>query len=269
MKESVAINHQNNTYKIDCIPARLAGTISPIQISDGDKVIVEVNQRISNRHVRMIEKADIQVLEYPKDNLLGKTLATDVIDQATGEILAPVNTEIDDALLSQLSVEQIGQIEILYINDVDHGSYISQSLRIDTTDSKFAALVEIYKVMRPGEPPTEEAAEALFDSLFFSEDRYDLSPVGRMKLNKRLGLPDSDYPGVLSTDDIINVVKMLVDIRDGRGLIDDIDNLGNRRIRSVGEMVENQIRIGLTRVERGIKDRLAHPDIEGLSPQST
>jgi len=266
-KEAISINHKSNTYKINCIPSRLTGSISPIQILDGDKVIVDVNQRISNRHIRLIEKANITVLEYPKTSLLGKILATDIIDQVTGEILAPVNSEIDETLLAKLTLEKIEHIEILYINEVDHGSYISQSLRIDGTDSKFAALVEIYKVMRPGEPPTEEAASALFDSLFFSEDRYDLSPVGRMKLNKRLGMADNDYPGVLSPEDIINVVKMLVDIRDGRGLIDDIDNLGNRRIRSVGEMVENQIRIGLTRVERGIRDRLAHPDIEGLSPQ--
>jgi len=266
-REKLSIDPAKKEYTVSCIAERLAGTISPIQIQSGDDVIVEANQRISNRHVKKIKQANIDLLKYELEHLSGKVLAHDIFDQATGEILVEVNTEVNAEVIEKIIDNKIKDIEVLYINDVDHGNYISQSLRIDPTDSRFSALVEIYRVMRPGEPPTEEAAEGLFDALFFSDERYDLSPVGRMKFNKRLGLEDTDYPGVLSAEDILSVVKALVDIRDGRGIIDDIDNLGNRRVRSVGEMVENQIRIGLARVERGIKDRLSHPDLESLSPQ--
>jgi DNA-directed RNA polymerase subunit beta len=159
------------------------------------------------------------------------------------------------------------QIDTLYINDVDSGAYISDTLRIDSSTNRLEALVEIYRMMRPGEPPTKEAAEALFENLFFTEERYDLSTVGRMKFNSRVGYDSDTGPGTLSKEDIVSVMKVLIDIRNGKGEVDDIDHLGNRRIRSVGEMAENQFRVGLVRVERAVRERLSLGDLDNVMPQ--
>lgn len=185
--------------------------------------------------------------------MYGKVIAKPIVDQQTGEVIAQANQEINSELLNRLLKAGIKSFSTLYTNDLDRGPYISDTLRIDPTNNQFEALVEIYRMMRPGEPPTKEAAENLFNSLFFSADRYDLSAVGRMKFNRRVGREDFVGSGVLSKQDIIDVLKVLVDIRDGRGEVDDIDHLGNRRVRSVGEMAENQFRVGLVRVERAVK----------------
>ena len=171
------------------------------------------------------------------------------------------------ATVAKLIEAGIESIQTLFVNDLDRGPYISDTLRIDPTKTRLEALVEIYRMMRPGEPPTKDAAENLFQNLFFNPDRYDLSPVGRMKFNRRVGRGEITGSGVLSKEDIIAVLKTLIDIRNGNGTVDDIDHLGNRRVRSVGEMAENAFRIGLVRVERAVKERLTLAETEGLMPQ--
>jgi DNA-directed RNA polymerase subunit beta len=170
-------------------------------------------------------------------------------------------------LIAEFVEAGVKGFETIYTNDLDCGPFVSDTLRIDSTTSKLEAMVEIYRMMRPGEPPTKESAENLFSNLFFAPERYDLSAVGRMKFNRRLGRPESEGQSVLSKEDIVDVLKTLVGIRNGFGSVDDIDHLGNRRIRSVGEMAENQFRVGLVRVERAVKERLSMADSEGLMPQ--
>ncbi|MFM8356207.1 MAG: DNA-directed RNA polymerase subunit beta, partial [Gammaproteobacteria bacterium] len=186
---------------------------------------------------------------------------------ATGEILITCNAAINDDVLDKLLKAGVTQIATIYTNDLDCGPYMSETLRIDSTSSRLEALVEIYRMMRPGEPPTREAAENLFNNLFFTLERYDLSAVGRMKFNRRLGREEILGLGTLANDDIIDVLRTLVAIRNGKGSVDDIDHLGNRRVRSVGEMAENQFRVGLIRVERAVKERLSLAESEGLMPQ--
>ncbi len=253
---------------LDVIPARLKGEIAVVDIVDSSgKVIVGAGKRIVARHVAMMTKSKLKQLALPVDYLSGKILAEALIDPETGEELLSANTEITEEVLEKILASGHTDIKTLFVNDIDKGSYISNTLRIDSTVSREEALVEIYRMMRPGEPPTRDAADSLFESLFFLEERYDLSAVGRMKFNRRLGREQLEGPGILSKEDIIDVVKLLVDIRDGRGEVDDIDHLGNRRVRCVGEMVENQFRIGLLRVERAVRDRLSLADSENLGPQ--
>jgi DNA-directed RNA polymerase subunit beta len=189
------------------------------------------------------------------------------VNQDTGEILIPCNAIITDEVLSKLLEAGVSTIETIYTNELDCGPYISDTLRIDATRNRLEALVEIYRMMRPGEPPTKEAAENLFNNLFFTPERYDLSAVGRMKFNRRLGREEIIGSGVLNAQDIIDVLRTLIEIRNGKGTVDDIDHLGNRRVRSVGEMAENQFRVGLIRVERAVKERLSLAESEGLMPQ--
>jgi DNA-directed RNA polymerase subunit beta len=250
------------------VPERLRGETASFDIKDKKgKVIVNKERRITAKHIKLIEKANIKELVVPGEYLTGQVLARDVIDTETGELLAEANTEITDVLLEKLVACQEMDLEILFTNDLDRGSYISDTLRIDNTTSALEAQIEIYRMMRPGEPPTKDAAENLFKNLFFSGDRYDLSAVGRMKFNRRVGRKEIEGEGILSKADIIDVLKVLIDIRNGKGYIDDIDHLGNRRVRSVGEMAENQFRIGLVRVERAVKERLSLAESEGLMPQ--
>lgn len=257
-----------NTVTLDLIPQRLRGELAAVEIKDKrGNVVVEVNRRISTRHIRLIEKAGINKIELPDDYLYGKVVGKAVIDKETGEIISYVNQEITAELLEKLRVAKISTLDTLYINEIECGPYISNTLRLDTTTNRLDALIEIYRIMRPGEPPTKEAAESLFENLFFSLERYSLSPVGRMKFNRRVDRKELTGPDVLSREDIVDVLRVLVNIRDGKGDVDDIDHLGNRRIRSVGEMAENQFRIGLVRVERAVKDRLSVADVENLMPQ--
>ena len=252
---------------LELVPERLRGELASFDIRIGDAVLVEEGRRVTARHIRELEKAGITALGVPPEYLIGKTAAHDVVDGDTGELLVRTNDELTAAQVSALRAAGIGELRTLYVNDLDRGPYISSTLRVDSTGTQLEALVEIYRMMRPGEPPTKEAAEALFQNLFFSFDRYDLSGVGRMKFNRRLGRDETTGPGTLSKEDIVDVVRVLIDIRNGNGQVDDIDHLGNRRIRSVGEMTENVFRIGLVRVERAVKERLSMAESEGLMPQ--
>ncbi len=323
---------------LDLVPERLKGELASFDIVVKGEVLVEEGRRITARHIRQLEKARLKQLEVPAAYLLGKVLARNLVDQETGELLARANDEITEELLERLQAAGIKEIETLYTNDLDRGPFISKTLAIDPTTDELEAQVEIYRMMRPGEPPTKEAAQNLFFNLFFTPDRYDLSVVGRMKFNRRVGknkdigegiLVDGNYflglvrpvfepksdsekervkqdgnidnierdvsklnkPSVLEVieksgyrgkritfgklkeimsergSDILDVLRILIDIRNGHGFVDDIDHLGNRRIRSVGEMAENVFRIGLVRVERAVKERLSLAESEGLMPQ--
>ena len=255
-------------FSIDLIPERMRGDVASFEIKDkkGD-TIVEVGRRITARHVRLLEKSGLRRLDVPREYLIDRVIARDIVNQDTGEILMPCNAIITDEVLSKLLEAGVSTIETIYTNELDCGPYVSDTLRIDATRNRLEALVEIYRMMRPGEPPTKEAAENLFNNLFFTPERYDLSAVGRMKFNRRLGREEIIGSGVLNAQDIIDVLRTLIEIRNGKGTVDDIDHLGNRRVRSVGEMAENQFRVGLIRVERAVKERLSLAESEGLMPQ--
>ncbi len=253
--------------QFELVPERLRGEVASFDIVAKNKnVIVEKNKRITAKHIREMQEMGIKQLDVPEDFLLGRTLAQHIVDKETGEIVASANDEITEELLAKLRKANIKKINTLYINDLNHGAYISQTLRIDETADEMAAQVAIYRMMRPGEPPTEEAVKALFYGLFYSAERYDLSVVGRMKFNRRVGRTELEGSSTLSNEDIIAVIKILVELRNGRGEIDDIDHLGNRRVRSVGELAENQFRSGLVRVERAVKERLSQAESDNLMP---
>ncbi len=254
-------------YEIEIDPQDLKGEQAAFDIRVKGKKLVETGKRITVRHVKALEKEGIKSFEVPREYLETKILARDVVDTETGEVIAHANDELTEERIEALEKAGIKEIEVLFINEVDRGPYISQTLQIDPTRTPLEAQVEIYRMMRPGEPPTKEVAEQLFENLFFNPDRYDLSDVGRMKFDRRLGRENSSGSGVLDKEDILAVLKTLIDIRNGKGVVDDIDHLGNRRIRSVGEMAENQFRVGLVRVERAVKERLSVAESEGLMPQ--
>ena len=274
------------------VPARLRGETASFEIKVGGKVIVEEGRRITARHVRQLEDAGVDRLPVPAEYLVGKILAHDVVNTETGELLAKANEVLAAATVAKLVQAGVSEVRVLYVNDLDRGPFISDTLRIDPAKNRMEALVEIYRMMRPGEPPTRDAAENLFQNLFFNAERYDLSGVGRMKFNRRVGRTEIKGPGILydaphftrraqngdaiaqslvehygPTSDIIDVLRTLIDIRNGNGTVDDIDHLGNRRVRSVGEMAENAFRVGLVRVERAVKERLTIAESEGLMPQ--
>ena len=258
---------EENSATMTLVPKRLQGDMAAFDIMADDKLLVERGRRITARHIRQLDEAGVQYLAVPDEYLLGRRLAKNVIDTETGEVLVDCNVEVTEELLATLREKQISNIETIYPNEIDCGPFISDTLAQDPTRNELESLVEIYRMMRPGEPPTKESAENLFQNLFFSADRYDLSGVGRMKFNRRLGRDSSEGIGTLDREDIVDVLKALVDIRNGKGVVDDIDHLGNRRIRSVGEMAENQFRVGLVRVERAVKERLSMAESEGLMPQ--
>ena len=273
-EQMLAMFFETNTFhfgkddvKLDLVPERLRGETATFDIKVKGKVIVETGRRITARHIRELDAAGVTSLVVPPDYILGKTLAHNVVDTATGELLANANDEITADMLEAIQKAGIKQVQTLHTNDLDAGPYLSTTLRIDPSQSELEAQVEIYRMMRPGEPPTKEAAQNLFNNLFFTEERYDLSAVGRMKFNRRVGREEVTGPGVLSREDIIDVMKTLIDIRNGNGFVDDIDHLGNRRIRCVGEMAENVFRIGLVRVERAVKERLSLAESDSLMPQ--
>jgi len=266
--EKSKITLRKSDAKLELVPGRLRGDTALFDIkSPRGAVIVPTGKRITARHVKMIEEAGMKSLDVPDDYLIGKVIANNIIDKDSGELLAAANSEITDELLEKLRAADIKTINILYINDLDQGPYISNTLDIDPTSNQLEALVEIYRMMRPGEPPTKDAAQNLFKNLFFAEERYDLSEVGRMKFNRRVGRKEVTGSGVLDREDILEVLRVLIEIRNGKGGVDDIDHLGNRRVRSVGEMAENVFRVGLVRVERAVRERLSVAESEGLSPQ--
>ena len=258
----------SGNWVLKLVADRLRGEIAAFDIRD-DKgtVIVERGRRITARHIRLMEKAKLETLQVPAEYMVGRSLARDIVDTDTGEVLLDCNTELTADMLGKLAAKGIKRIETIYTNELDCGPFVSETLRSDPTRNPLEALVEIYRMMRPGEPPTRESAENLFNNLFFSAERYDLSEVGRMKFNRRLGREEVEGAGVLSREDIVDVLKALISIRNGKGMVDDIDHLGNRRVRSVGEMAENQFRVGLVRVERAVKERLNLAESEQLMPQ--
>ena len=286
-----SIFHQKKDgFTLELDLERLRGEITVFDIKDNKgAVVVEKGRRVTARHIRDLEKGKVTSLEVPVEYLIGRRVAKDIADAKTGELLLECNAEITVENLELLSEAGIKDIETLYTNDLDCGPFISDTLRADPTRTQLEALVEIYRMMRPGEPPTKESAENLFYNLFFNIERYDLSAVGRMKFNRRLGREEEEGCGVLydqryfsmqKTDeaqelfeqygegsDIADAMKTLINIRNGKGFVDDIDHLGNRRIRSVGEMAENQFRVGLVRVERAVKERLSMAESEELMPQ--
>ncbi|MDG4558228.1 MAG: DNA-directed RNA polymerase subunit beta [Candidatus Contendobacter sp.] len=263
-------------FSLDLVPERLQGETASFDIRVGDRLLLEAGQRIKAKHVRELTRAGVGSLPVPREYLVGKILAHDLRAPDTGELLALANDELTLDKLEKIQAGGVAAFQTLYINDVNRGPYLSNTLRADPTRGQWDAQVEIYRMMRPGEPPTKDAAQRLLQDLFFSAERYDLSDVGRMKFDSRVGhrrtpLPGMAVkehpPGVLSMEDILAVLKVLVDIRNGNGVVDDIDHLGNRRIRCVGEMTENVFRIGLVRVERAVKERLSLAEAEGLTPQ--
>ncbi len=287
---------ENNTFHLskegitlDLVPERLRGETAAFDIKIKNKVLVEEARRVTGRHIRELEKAGVETLSVPASYLAGKILAHDVVQIPTGELLGKANEELTTEKVEQFVKSSVKEIRTLYTNDLDKGPYISSTLRADPTRTQFEALVEIYRMMRPGEPPTKDSAETLFHNLFFTTERYDLSVVGRMKFNRRVGREAITGPGVLydgmyfsqrqdepgkqlyaeldKSSDIVDALRVLIDIRNGNGTVDDIDHLGNRRVRSVGEMAENVFRIGLVRVERAVRERLALAESEGLMPQ--
>jgi len=296
-EQMLAMFHEQNHFilekdgaTIDLIPERLKGEKAQFDIVADGKVLVEEGKLITARHIKLIAEAGLKKLTVPDTYLVGKVVAKDLVAQGTGEIIAAANTELTQNLLAKLRESGIKELPTLYINDVDKGPYISTTLNIDPTKTKLEALVEIYRMMRPGEPPTKDAAETLFHGMFFSPEKYDLSAVGRMKFNRRLRRDTVEGPGVVYdgqlfstfTDefskelfakygkehsDIIDVVREIIAIRNGEQQTDDIDHLGNRRIRAVGEMAENVFRTGLVRVERAVRERLALAEAENLTPQ--
>ena len=261
------IEVNNEGVSIEFVPERLRGEVARFDIKDrDDKIIVAKDKRINAKHIRELEAANTKSIYAPDDYLLGRVLAKNIIDEETGEVLAHANDEVSEDILGKLRVAGVTKVETIYVNDLDQGSFISQTLRGDEIAGQPEARIAIYRMMRPGEPPTEDAVEALFQRLFFNEDSYDLSRVGRMKVNSRLNRPEMEGSMVLSHEDILDTIKLLVDLRNGKGEVDDIDHLGNRRVRCVGELAENQFRAGLARVERAVKERLGQAETENLMP---
>ena len=256
-----------DAYSLELVPERLRGEIAAFDIKVKSKVIVEAGRRVTARHIRELDKASVKNLEVPAEYLVGKVLAHDIVDESTGEVVIEANSELTEELLEKMDELKVKEFKTLFTNDLDQGPYISTTLNVDPSRNELEAQVEIYRMMRPGEPPTKEAAQTLFQNLFFTEERYDLSAVGRMKFNLRLGRSEETGSGVLNNDDIVDVLRTLIDIRNGNGMVDDIDHLGNRRVRSVGEMAENVLRVGLVRVERAVKERLSVAESEGLMPK--
>ena len=259
---------EDEGYSLELIANRLRGETAQFNIATkSGKTIIEEGTRITARHIRDMDKAKLTKLDVPTEYVCDHVLAEDIVDGETGEIVVPCNTTITEEILDQLRELGLKSFNTIYTNDLDHGPWISDTLKVDPTTNRLEALVEIYRMMRPGEPPTKEAAENLFTNLFFAPERYDLTAVGRMKFNRRLGRAEEVGAGVLSNEDITDVLKCLINIRNAKDTVDDIDHLGNRRVRSVGEMAENSFRLGLIRVERAVKERLSLAESEGLMPQ--
>ena len=242
-------------------------TINDLIDADSGKVVLEAGKKLTVRSARQLQEKGLKALRMSDEELVGNYLAEDLVNPKTGEIYAEAGEEITEKLLKGLNEQGYKELPLLDIDHVNVGAYIRNTLNADKNMTREDALFDIYRVMRPGEPPTLESAQNMFQSLFFDSERYDLSAVGRVKMNMRLELDAPDTHRTLRKEDILAVIKTLVDLRDGKGEIDDIDHLGNRRVRSVGELMENQYRIGLLRMERAIKERMSSVDIDTVMPQ--
>jgi DNA-directed RNA polymerase subunit beta len=265
----IAYKKAKDGWKTPFNPEGMRGIKPAVDLVDAKtgNVVIEAGRKVTPRLGKKLIEEGVKDLLVQPENLIGQFIATEMINEGTGEIYAEAGEEITQEMLDGFEEAGIKDFEVLDIDEVNVGGYIRNTLAVDKATNKDQALVDIYRVMRPGEPPTPETAQALFDSLFFDSERYDLSAVGRVKMNMRLDLDAEDTVRVLRKDDILAVIKTLVDLRDGRGEIDDIDHLGNRRVRSVGELMENQFRVGLLRMERAIKERMGSVDIDTVMPQ--
>ncbi len=267
--KTVTYTRDGDNWRIPYSADRFKGMkiISDLIDADTGEVVLEAGKKLTARSAKQLAEKGLKAIKATEDDLFGSYLAEDVVNYATGEIYLEAGDEIDEKVLKTLLDTGETEINVLDIDHVNIGAYIRNTLAVDKNESRQEALFDIYRVMRPGEPPTMDSAEAMFNSLFFDAERYDLSAVGRVKMNMRLDLDAEDTVRVLRKEDILAVVKMLVELRDGRGEIDDIDNLGNRRVRSVGELMENQYRVGLLRMERAIKERMSSIEIDTVMPQ--
>ena len=265
--DSNTIKVTKKGFELKLVPEQLKGQTAVFDIEHDGKKIVETGKKITARTIKQINEAGIKAVNVSEEYLLGKVLASGVVDKDSGELVARTNEVLTSELIERLASMTKCEIKVLYIDELENGPYISDTLNLDSTTSQLEAQVEIYRMMRPGEPPTKDSSEALFNSLFFDDARYDLSSVGRMKLNRRLGRKSNEGNVVLEKEDIIDVLRELINIRNGASTVDDIDTLGNRRIRAVGEMAENAFRVGLVRVERAVKERLNQAETDGLLPQ--
>ena len=267
--EKATYERDGEGWKVPFSPERLRGqkVIADLIDADSGEVVVEAGKKLTPRMLKKLSEGGLKALKVSDEELYGTFLAEDLVNLETGEIYLEAGEELDEKNLAGIIDQGIDEIAILNIDHVNVGAYIRNTLVADKNENRQDALFDIYRVMRPGEPPTMESAEAMFNSLFFDSERYDLSAVGRVKMNMRLDLDAEDTVRVLRKEDILAVVKTLVDLRDGKGEIDDIDNLGNRRVRSVGELMENQYRLGLLRMERAIKERMSSIEIDTVMPQ--
>src|SRR5499425_3310376 len=265
----VVYKRSKEGWRIPFDANRLKGykAINDLVDADTGKVVVEAGKKITVRQARQLAEKGLKALRMTDEELIGQYIAEDLVNVKTGEIYVEAGGEITDKVLKTLNEAGYKEIPVLDIDHVNVGAYIRNTLSVDKNMTREDALFDIYRVMRPGEPPTLDTAQGMFQSLFFDPERYDLSAVGRVKMNMRLELDAPDTMRVLRKEDILSVIKTLVDLRDGKGEIDDIDHLGNRRVRSVGELMENQYRIGLLRMERAIKERMSSVDIDTVMPQ--
>ena len=266
--KSVAYTQTKDGWKMPYSADRFKGIKPLVDLIDAKtgQVVVEAGKKITPRLARKISEDGTKDLLVKDEDLFGQYIADELVNEQTGEIYAEAGEEISEKLLGQLKEFGFKSLNLLDIDHINTGGYIRNTLKADKVESYEQALVEIYRVMRPGEPPTREGAELLFKGLFFDQERYDLSAVGRVKMNMRLEQTVEDSMRVLRKEDILSVIKVLHDLRDSKGEVDDIDNLGNRRVRSVGELMENQYRLGLVRMERAIKERLSSVDIDTVMP---
>src|SRR5450432_3502368 len=267
--KKVVYKRDKDGWRVPFDAERMKGVKAAADLIDADtgKVAVEAGKKLTVRTARQLAERGIKALRAQDVDLYGQYIADDLYDPQTGEIFAEAGDEITDKSLAALIEAGFDELPVLDIDHINIGPYIRNTLKVDKNNSREDALFDIYRVMRPGEPPTIDSAEAMFKSLFFDPERYDLSAVGRVKMNMRLDLDAEDTVRILRKADILAVVKALVDLRDGRGEIDDIDHLGNRRVRSVGELMENQYRVGLLRMERAIKERMSSVEIDNVMPQ--
>ncbi len=265
----LAYERSGSAWRVPYDPARMRGYKAVTDLIDADtgEVVLEAGKKLTARQARQLAEKGLKALKVTDEDVLGQYLAEDVVDLKTGMIVAEAGQELTDKLVRQILDLGYLELPVLDIDHVNTGAYIRNTLAVDKNETREEALFDIYRVMRPGEPPTIETAEAMFHSLFFDAERYDLSAVGRVKMNMRLDLQVEDTVRTVRKDDILAVIRTLLDLRDGKGEIDDIDNLGNRRVRSVGELMENQYRVGLLRMERAIKERMSSVEIDTVMPQ--